>query len=152
MTITKNIRWALNGHRNHIALGQTAAQWAEGNLPEADKVLADLGLAAIAQKGLRTGLSLEQVGAELSTYKNPAQRRAWAEGRLLAAIEAIAFAVDAHRESETERAKTAATLKILERERDAARLAERAAWRASGVDKTVPFREARPVGRIPWAS
>lgn len=134
--VRKNIRDALAGNPDRFELGLIAAEFAAN--PTDDDFLARLGLTEIARAALLAGDTLEAVGAA-GPYATPAQRRAWAAGRLSAAIAALPVAA----ELERERRAAAEREADLTRQLAAARLEIKAAWRASSASSNVPFRDPK---------
>lgn len=144
----KNIRAALLGQSMAIdtpgwRASQAAADYMVKQAPEVDRVLAGMGLLEIAQRALLAGDDLETVG-EAGPYGTAAQRRAWAAGRLSAAMCAMVVA-----ERLTENQERISKL-VARKDEKIARLtaSSRAAWRATNID--VPFREPRGKS-VDWA-
>lgn len=143
-TIRKNIRDALAGlpREERIDLGQLAAEWVtDVGRPTIDS-------AAIAHSCLVEGVTLEQAG-EAGPYASAHQRRAWAAGMLRGAIYQMR---QAYRQAEIVRTLVG-RIAVLDRLVDQSRVEAKAAWRASGVDATVPFQDPASInrGRVVWA-
>ena len=147
----KNIRAALLGQSMAIdtpgwRASQAAADYMEKQAPEVDRVLAGMGLLEIAQRALLAGDALETVG-EAGPYGTAAQRRAWAAGKLSAAMSAMVVA-EMLADNQTRISGRIANLEASVMYHMAS---ASAAWKASGHDKAVPFREPR--GRsVDWGS
>ncbi|TGP88922.1 MULTISPECIES: hypothetical protein [unclassified Mesorhizobium] len=146
---SKNIRAAIRARADAIDVARVAAKYcADANRQAVDEVL-DEDAVAFAHSALLVGDALEIVG-DSGPCLDRAQRRAWAAGRLLSILQSIrrTYALL------DERKGTAATIAKLEREVEHWRTSAQAAWRASGMDKVVPFRDPKHSyhGTPEWAA
>lgn len=142
----RNLREAFKGQETisqagtHVYLYLSAADEDRNSI---DKILTSLGLLRIAQRCLIDGETLLGAGAD-SPYTTPAQRRAWAAGKLQAAIAAIAVAPQIVERFRSLNQKIA----ILQQQLSYARAETRAAAKFNQIE--VPFREPKKSRGTDW--
>lgn len=134
----KNIRAAIRGREQDDAadLATTASRYITDRNRDAVDAILDEDVAAFAHSALLAGDALEIVG-DCGPCLDRAQRRAWAAGRLLSVLQMIRHAYRLL----SEREATAKRIAKLESKVEEWSVSAKAAWRASGMDSVVPFRD-----------